>query len=85
MNPKYSSAYIARGITYYKLGNRERARDDFHYALSIESNLEVTSYNLGMILYNDNLHKDAESIFLELTQKYPNFSDPYYHFRVYVL
>lgn len=79
LNPKYSSAYIARGITYYKLGNRERARDDFHYALSIESNLEIASYNLGMILYNDNLHKDAESIFLELTQKYPNFSDPYYH------
>ena len=79
LNPKYSSAYIARGITYYKSGNRERARDDFHYALSIESNLEIASYNLGMILYNDNLHKDAESIFLELTQKYPNFSDPYYH------
>ncbi len=79
LNPRYSSAYIARGITYYKLGNRDRAREDFHYALSLESNLEIASYNLGMILYNDNLYKDAESIFLDLTQKYPKFPDPYYH------
>lgn len=77
--PGYASAYIARGITYYKLGNRERSRDDFRYALSLESNLEIASYNLGMILYNDNLFKDAESIFLDLTQKFPDFADPYYH------
>ncbi len=77
--PGYASAYIARGITYYKLGNREKSRDDFHYALSLESNLEIASYNLGMILYNDNLVKDAESIFLDLTQKFPDFADPYYH------
>lgn len=73
------SFYIARGINYYKLGKRQRARDDFHYALSIESNLEIASYNLGMILYNDHLYNDAESIFLDLTKKYPNFADPYYH------
>ncbi len=73
------SFYIARGINYYKLGKRQRARDDFHYALSIESDLEIASYNLGMILYNDHLYNDAESIFLDLTKKYPDFADPYYH------
>ncbi|MBK6606378.1 MAG: tetratricopeptide repeat protein [Leptospiraceae bacterium] len=79
MNSDYSSAYIARGITYYKLGNRERAKEDFHYALSLDSEKEIASYNLGMILYNDNLTKDAETIFLDLTQEYPDFADPYYH------
>ena len=79
MKKDYSNAYIARGITYYKLGNRQRAKEDFYYALSIEPNLEIASYNLGMILYNDNLQKDAETIFLDLTKKYPDFADPYYH------
>ena len=32
-----------------------------------------------MILYNDNLIKDAETIFFELTQEFPDFADPYYH------
>ena len=79
MNSNYTSAYIARGITYYKLGNRERAKEDFHYALSLDSEKEIASYNLGMILYNDNLIKDAETIFFELTQEFPDFADPYYH------
>lgn len=73
------SYYIARGITNYKLGKRERARDDFYYALSLQPNLEIASYNLGMILYNDHSYKEAEEVFLDLSIKYPNFVDPYYH------
>ncbi|HMV43252.1 MAG TPA: tetratricopeptide repeat protein [Leptospiraceae bacterium] len=74
-----SNLYIARGINYYKLGNRERAGEDFRYALSLESDLEIASYNLGILLYNDNLIQDAELIFLDLTKKYPNFQEPFYH------
>lgn len=79
LRKNYTSAYIARGITHYKLGNRERAKEDFYYALSIDPELEMASYNLGMIYYNDNLYNDAEAIFLDLTKKFPNFADPYYH------
>lgn len=79
LEKKDSNLYIARGINYYKLGNRERAGEDFRYALNLESDLEIASYNLGMILYNDNLTSDAELIFLDLTQKYPDFAEPFYH------
>lgn len=78
INSEYAPPYIARGITYYKMGNKTKAREEFHLALKKDVSRELASFNLAMILVNDDLYEDGEKILLEITKDYPSYPDPYY-------
>ncbi|MCE9500962.1 MAG: tetratricopeptide repeat protein [Leptospira sp.] len=78
-NPDFAPAYIARGIIYYRNGDKNRAKEEFTEAGAKDSGLELGPYNLGIMFFNDNLFDEATKIFRELTEKFPEFPDSYYH------
>jgi tetratricopeptide (TPR) repeat protein len=79
LNPEFYPSYIARGIVLYKLGFREEAKRNFEFSISKNSLTELSNYNLGVLLLNDNLHEDAESLFKKLIDTNPSFSEGFYN------
>lgn len=76
--PDFFPARIARGVTMYKSGDRDRARAEFEEAGRLEEDSPLSRYNVAMILYNDNLLDKAETIFKEVAAKYAAFPDSRY-------
>ncbi|MBI3396011.1 MAG: tetratricopeptide repeat protein, partial [Spirochaetia bacterium] len=77
--PDFYPTRIARGVAHYRKGDRDKARQEFEEASRIDEESPLARYNVGMILYNDNLLDQAETIFADLIKKYPAFPDTHYH------
>ena len=60
--PKYGSAYINRGLIYWRLKNYQKAIDDFDMAISINPKSTAAYSNKGTVYYGfiKNYHKAIE-------------------------
>ncbi|MDX1961430.1 MAG: tetratricopeptide repeat protein [Leptospiraceae bacterium] len=79
LNSEYIPSYIGRGLINYKLGNTNKAVEDFQFAIQNDSELEIAPLNLGILYLNRSDEKTAEKIFRDIVAKYPYFSDPHFH------
>ncbi len=77
--PEFTPARIARGVAYYENMDISAARKEFESALEQKDSGPLPLYNIGVILYNDNLHDKAASVFSEILKTYPDFTDAHYH------
>jgi predicted Zn-dependent protease len=79
IDPKFASAYLLRGLIYYKLGFRESAKENFEIAKSLDSKSEISYTNLGVFLYNDHLYDDSENMFYKLLEMNPSSEEALYY------
>lgn len=77
-NKKFTEAYIARGIIYYKLGFYESASNDYTAAIKINSNLYKTYYYRAIIYYEIGKNDKAVNDFSQVINIKSNFYDAYY-------
>ncbi|ABJ74865.1 tetratricopeptide repeat protein [Leptospira borgpetersenii] len=78
LNTDFVAARIGKGISMYHSGNKKLAKEEFETAMQQDSANELAPYNIGIILFNDNLYNEAIAIFKEIIQKNPEFSDAHY-------
>lgn len=78
LNTDFVAARIGKGISMYHSGNKKLAKEEFETAMQQDSANELAPYNVGIILFNDNLYNEAIAIFKEIIQKNPEFSDAHY-------
>ncbi|AXX14287.1 tetratricopeptide repeat protein [Leptospira borgpetersenii] len=78
LNTDFVAARIGKGISMYHSGNKKLAKEGFETAMQQDSANELAPYNIGIILFNDNLYNEAIAIFKEIIQKNPEFSDAHY-------
>ncbi|URD70094.1 tetratricopeptide repeat protein [Leptospira borgpetersenii] len=78
LNTDFVAARIGKGISMYHSGNKKLAKEEFETAMQQDSANELAPYNIGIILFNDNLYNEAIVIFKEIIQKNPEFSDAHY-------
>ncbi|AYV56071.1 tetratricopeptide repeat protein [Leptospira kmetyi] len=78
LNADFVAARIGKGISTYHSGNKKLAKEEFEAAMQQDSANELAPYNIGIILFNDNLYNEAITIFKEIIQKNPEFSDAHY-------
>ncbi|OMI17574.1 hypothetical protein BUQ74_09620 [Leptospira weilii serovar Heyan] len=78
LNIDFVAARIGKGISMYHSGNKKLAKEEFETAMQQDSANELAPYNIGIILFNDNLYNEAIAIFKEIIQKNPEFSDAHY-------
>ncbi|MBW0433256.1 tetratricopeptide repeat protein [Leptospira yasudae] len=78
LNTDFVAARIGKGISTYHSGNKKLAKEEFETAMQQDSENELAPYNIGIILFNDNLYNEAITIFKEIIQKNPEFSDAHY-------
>ncbi|EKR99682.1 tetratricopeptide repeat protein [Leptospira mayottensis 200901122] len=78
LNTDFVAARIGKGISMYHSGSKKLAKEEFETAMQQDSANELAPYNIGIILFNDNLYNEAIAIFKEIIQKNPEFSDAHY-------
>ncbi|XDD50358.1 tetratricopeptide repeat protein [Leptospira sp. WS92.C1] len=78
LNTEFVAARIGKGISTYHSGNKKLAKEEFEAAMSQDSSNELAPYNIGIILFNDNLYNEAIAIFKDIIQKNPDFPDAHY-------
>ncbi|MDV6234134.1 tetratricopeptide repeat protein [Leptospira ellisii] len=78
LNTDFVAARIGKGISTYHSGNKKLAKEEFETAMQQDSENELAPYNIGIILFNDNLYNEAITIFKEIIQKNPEFPDAHY-------
>ncbi|RHX92064.1 tetratricopeptide repeat protein [Leptospira stimsonii] len=78
LNTDFVAARIGKGISTYHAGNKKLAREEFEAAMQQDSDNELAPYNIGIILFNDNLYNEAVTIFKDIIQKNPDFPDAHY-------
>ncbi|MCX5848821.1 MAG: tetratricopeptide repeat protein [Deltaproteobacteria bacterium] len=80
LNPVYAHAYYNRGITYYTLGQKQRALDDFKETIRIipKSPDSASAYNNLGVTYTDlGQYQLAIDNYNEATRLKPDYTDAY--------
>lgn len=62
LNPDDALAFCARGVAYYRLGDRQSAITDYTQAISLDPTLEIAYYRRGFLHY---LAKDYSSAIID--------------------
>jgi tetratricopeptide (TPR) repeat protein len=80
INPTYAHAYLNRGNTYYILGNKQSALDDFKEAINLiprTTNYAAAFNNLGVAYADLGQYKPAIDNFNEAIMLKPDYADAY--------
>ena len=62
--PKYAAAYNNLGVTYWNMGEQEKAADSFRAALALDEHISDANLNMGHMLYDAKKYKEAEPFLL---------------------
>ncbi|PJZ71113.1 hypothetical protein CH373_00915 [Leptospira perolatii] len=78
LNPEFTAARIGKGIALYNDGNPKLAREEFESAMHQDTENELAPYNIGIVLFNDNLLDQAVVVFEDIIKRNPEFPDAYF-------
>ena len=79
LNPSHIEAWYNRGLLYEKLGDLEKACDDFRQVVSREPTFHAARHNLGVLYIKQQQWEDAERVFEEILEVEPREPDAHYH------
>ena len=79
LNPSHIEAWYNRGLLYEKLGDLEKACDDFKQVVSREPTFHAARHNLGVLYIKQQQWEDAERVFEEILEVEPREPDAHYH------
>ncbi|MCC5813655.1 MAG: tetratricopeptide repeat protein [Leptospira sp.] len=74
----FAAGNLAKGIAYYKKGDRKSAEEEFLRAQEKDEEMDLAVYNMGILYFNQNMDKEAKKIFQDLVKKYPDSAEGYY-------
>lgn len=78
LNPEFTASRIGKGIAFYSQGKTKEAREEFESAMKADAENELAPYNIGIVLFNDNLLDQAVDIFKDIIKKNPDFPDAHF-------
>ncbi len=78
LNPEFTPSRIGKGIAYYNQGKSKEAKEEFESAMKADTENELAPYNIGIVLFNDNLLDQSVDIFKDIIKKNPDFPDAYF-------
>lgn len=79
INPRYASAFNARGLCYLKLNQLEQAENDYNKAIEINPTFAVAHYNKGLIYHSLERYAEAIACYTKAIDLYPYFARAYLH------
>ncbi|TGK03194.1 hypothetical protein EHQ53_07045 [Leptospira langatensis] len=78
LNSEFTASRIGKGIAYYNQGKSKEAKEEFESAMKVDTENELAPYNIGIVLFNDNLLDQSVNIFKDIIKKNPDFPDAYF-------
>jgi tetratricopeptide (TPR) repeat protein len=78
LNYNFPAGNVAKGVAYHKKGDVKQAKEEFNRAMDKEPGLDIASYNIGILFFNQDMDTEARKIFHELNKKNPDFSESYH-------
>ncbi len=79
LNLSHIEAWYNRGLLYEKLGDLEKACDDFKQVVSREPTFHAARHNLGVLYIKQQQWEDAERVFEAILEVEPREPDAHYH------
>jgi len=78
LNYNFPAGNVAKGFAYYRKGDNKIAKEEFNRAMDKDPSLDIASFNIGVLFFNQDMDKEARKVFQELTQKSPEFSESFH-------
>ncbi|WCL50201.1 tetratricopeptide repeat protein [Leptospira sp. GIMC2001] len=78
LNYNFPAGNVAKGVVYYRKGDPKVAKEEFDRAMEKDDGLDIASYNIGILFFNQSMDKEARKVFQELAKKNPDFAESYH-------
>ncbi len=79
LEPRNAEAYNNLGVSLKKIGQREKAHEQYKKALAIRADYPEATNNLGVLYLSEGKLADALNQFRRATELKPEYPEPYFH------
>ncbi|MCZ8156593.1 MAG: tetratricopeptide repeat protein [Leptospira sp.] len=79
LNGAFAPANVAKGLSLYKTGNADLAKREFEKAKDKDKSFSLSSYNLAIAYFNEDLLSESKVVLEELRKSDPDFSEGEIH------
>jgi tetratricopeptide (TPR) repeat protein len=78
LNYQFPAGNVAKGVVYSRMNRQDLAKEEFERARGKDQGLDIASYNIGVLFFNQDMDREARKVFQEILKTNPDFAESYY-------